>query len=124
MIRFVAVLISTGLLIAATTATAHRLGWIDVLPSYFIQTLILLSVTTIIIYAYLYRLKNRDFFVQLYLLTIAIKILAYGAYNAIMIIYDNAGAPRNVVFFMTVYGIFTALEIAFLYRRISGKTPQ
>jgi hypothetical protein len=49
-----------------------------------------------------------------------VKLLAYGAYNVAVIIMDRAGAPSNVVFFLVLYFIFTALEVAFLYRKISS----
>lgn len=58
-------------------------------------------------------------FVTLYLLSMAVKLLAYGAYVVVMIIYDNEGATENVVFFMAAYALFTGLEVAFLYRKIS-----
>ena len=48
----------------------------------------------------------------------AVKLLAYGAYMLGMILQDKAGAAANVVFFMVVYFVFTALEIGFLYRKI------
>jgi hypothetical protein len=49
----------------------------------------------------------------------AVKLIAYGAYNFVMILDDKAGATQNVVWFGVLYLIFTALEIGFLYRRIS-----
>jgi hypothetical protein len=48
-----------------------------------------------------------------------VKLLAYGAYNFVMIIDDRGGATENVVWFSVLYFIFTAVEIGFLYRRIS-----
>jgi hypothetical protein len=52
-----------------------------------------------------------------------VKLLACFAYNLVMILEDRTGAAFNVIYFMVVYFLFTALEIAFLYRRISGSTP-
>lgn len=103
---------------------AYRFAWIGSLPSYFYQTLIFLIVTTIVIYRYLKRAEKPEFFVQLYLLTMAVKLLAYGAYNIVMIMDDKSGANKNVLFFMLLYVVFTALEIAFLYHKISGKKSQ
>lgn len=89
----------------------------DALPSFFFQTLIFLLVSTSILYQYLDKFSKPDFFIQFYLLTIAVKILAYGAYNLVMIMDDRPGAPQNVVWFIMLYFLFTALEILFLYQK-------
>ena len=120
MIRFVIVLVIAALLMAGLTGTAVSLHWIEKLPSFFYQTLIFLVFATSIVFAYLYKANRPDYFVQLYLLTMALKFLAYGAYNLLMILDDKEGASLNVVFFLLLYMIFTGLEIAFLYRKISG----
>ncbi|MDH4090179.1 MAG: hypothetical protein OEV74_00550 [Cyclobacteriaceae bacterium] len=122
MIRFGIVLIVSALVVGGLTWGAYALQWIDQFPSFFYQTLIFLVFSTTTIFAYLHKINKPDFFVQLYLLTMAVKLLAYGAYNLIMIIKDNVGASVNVVFFMMLYVIFTVLEIAFLYRKIAGST--
>ncbi len=120
MIRFGIVLTVAALVVGGFTWGAFALQWIDQLPSFFYQTLFFLVFSTITIFAYLHKIDKPAFFVQLYLLTMAVKLLAYGAYNLVMILKDNAGASVNVVFFMTSYFIFTVLEIAFLYKRITG----
>jgi hypothetical protein len=122
LIRFGIVLIVSALVVGGLTWGAYALQWIDQFPSFFYQTLIFLVFSTTTIFAYLHKINKPDFFVQLYLLTMAVKLLAYGAYNLIMIIKDNVGASVNVVFFMMLYVIFTVLEIAFLYRKIAGST--
>jgi hypothetical protein len=85
-------------------------------PSFFIETVILVMFSTGLLYRYLYNIST-DLFVQFYLLTIAAKILAYGAYMFLVISLDSAGAPGNVAFFMITYFAFTALEIGFLYHK-------
>ena len=90
-------------------------------PSFFLSTLLLLAVSTGVIYRYLHKADSGVFFVQMYLLTMVIKVLAYGAYNLIMILRDKASAVENVVFFMLTYFIFTALEIGFLHRKIDTR---
>jgi hypothetical protein len=47
----------------------------------------------------------------------AVKFLAYGAYNFVMILEDKIGAVQNVIWFMLLYLTFTALEILFLFRK-------
>ena len=93
--------------------------WLNELPSYFFQTLILLLFGTGLLYIYLYRFNRQDLFVHIYLLSMVVKLLAYGAYNFFMIIDDEAGAVSNVSWFMLLYLIFTLLEIVFLYNKIS-----
>jgi hypothetical protein len=109
-----------AVVVAGFTWLAQSQSWIRGLPSFFYQTLIFLAFSTITIFSYLYNTNKPDFFVQLYLLTMVVKFLAYGAYNLFMIQEDKDGAPLNVVFFMILYIVFTALEITFLYRRISN----
>jgi hypothetical protein len=118
LIRFVLVLLITAAVIAGATLLAWQRQWLP-LPSFFYQTLILLAFSTTLIYRYLYRADKSEYFVQLYLLTMTVKLLAYGVYNVFVVLQDKAGATANVVFFMAVYAIFTILEISFLYRRIS-----
>jgi hypothetical protein len=115
----VIVLLIAAMLIAGLTWFAWHQQWLKALPSFFYQTLIFLVFSTALIYGYLYKVSKPDFFVQLYLLTMAVKLMAYAAYNLLMVLKDQAGATLNVVFFMGAYFIFTFLEIRFLYRKIS-----
>jgi hypothetical protein len=110
---------ATLLLLLAAWVTMDQ-QWITILPSFFYQTLIFLFFGTGLLFIYLYRFDKPDFFVQLYLLTMAVKLLAYGAYNFFMVLEDKMGARQNVVWFMILYFIFTVLEIGFLYRKISN----
>ena len=119
MIRFVVVLLVAAIVICGLTIAARNLSWIDALPSFFYQTILFLLFATSVVFRYLYRIEKPDFFVRLYLLTLALKIVAYGAYNLIVILEDRKGAAQNVAFFMIVYVLFTALEVVFLYRKIS-----
>jgi hypothetical protein len=120
LIRFLLAMLLTAIVLAGFTWFAQSQAWIRGLPSFFYESLIFLAFATIIIFSYLYNSNKPDFFVQLYLLTMAVKFLAYGAYNLFMILEDRDGASLNVVFFMILYIVFTVLEITFLYRRISN----
>ena len=119
MIRFFVALLIVALALAGLTILGAHLSWINSLPSFFYQIILFLLFATFVIFRYLYRLEKPDFFVRLYLLTMVVKFIAYGAFNLIVILEDRSGAPANVVFFMIVYLLFTALEIVFLYRKIS-----
>jgi hypothetical protein len=121
LIRFFFTLLIVALVLSTVAWVSADSHWITALPSFFFQTTIFLLFGTGLLYIYLDRFNKPDFFIQLYLLTMAIKLLAYGAYNFFMITEDGAGAVYNVVWFMTLYFIFTALEIAFLYKKISKR---
>jgi hypothetical protein len=90
-------------------------------PSFLLETTLFLFLVTIAIYRYLYRLKNPQIFVQVYLGTLALKILIYGSYTVGVITLNRAGSMENVSYFLIVYFLFTALEVGFLYRRISSQ---
>ena len=119
MIRFTLTLLLTAAALAGVVLLALEQQWMAALPSFFYQTLIFLLFSTILLYAYLYRAEKPGFFVQLYLLTMVVKLAAYLAYNLFVVLEDRAGATLNVVFFLGVYVVFTTLEIAFLYRKIT-----
>lgn len=124
MIRFFVVLLVASLAVAGLAILARQLALIAALPSFFYQTILFLLFATFVIFRQLYRIEKRDFFVRLYLFTMVLKFIAYGAYNTIVILEDRAGAPANVTFFILIYLLFTALEVLFLYRKISQSEHQ
>jgi hypothetical protein len=124
LIRFAVYSGGSALLFAAVTLVAQRLSWISALPSYFYQSLIFVPFTTFVLFGYLFKVNKPEIFVQLYLLTMVVKFIAYGAYVFFVILDDKSGAPGNVVFFMLLYVFFTMLEVAVLFRKISPKDPQ
>lgn len=81
-------------------------------------TLFFLTFTTLVIYYYLLKTRAEQF-VQLYLLTLVIKIVAYAGYCLAIAVKDRDNAGGNVIFFLVTYFIFTALEVTFLYRQTS-----
>jgi predicted membrane channel-forming protein YqfA (hemolysin III family) len=97
-----------------------RQGFISRLPSFLYETTWLVAIFTAVIFVYLYRSSKSGYFVQLYLLSMVVKLLACFAYNLIMITADRPGAILNVLYFLLVYVLFTAVEIGFLYRKISA----
>jgi hypothetical protein len=116
-IRFFVALVVTALIIVGLVWMAHDQLLISMLPSFFYQTLIFLTFGTSLIFRYLYRIKKPETFVQLYLLMMVVKILAFGAYAFFIVLEDRAGATYNIVFFIICYFIFTTLEIAFLFQK-------
>jgi len=121
MFKFIATLLLIAIFLLALAQFGTYLDWIPQ-PSFLYQTLIFVLFTTVVIFVYLKSVAKPDFFVQLYLLSMGVKLLAHSAYAYFMITSDKQGAITNVAFFLLCYVIFTATEIAFLYRKISSET--
>ena len=117
MIRFILSLLALSAAIYGITLLFHRSGVLESFPSSFWATVILLNISTIFIFFYLIR-SGENSFVQFYLLTMVVKLLAYCAYNILIILQDRENAGINVGFFLVAYLLFTTFEMAFLYRRI------
>lgn len=109
-------LLALSLLLIGVTYGLSYKGIVEK-PSFINETVILLALSTGGIYAYL--IKKPAYFIQLYLLTMVVKLLAFATYTFLIVLYDQKGAGLNVVFFMISYFLFTALEVIFLYRRIT-----
>lgn len=116
MTKFLLTLVLAALLILAI----GQWGF-ETKPGYFYQTLILLFVSTGGLFRFLLRTKQQrpDFFVQFYLATMVVKLIAYGAYMFVIITSQTENVMFDVAFFMVVYFIFTAIEIGFLYRHVN-----
>lgn len=96
--------------------------WIPEVPTFLYETTWLVAIITGILFVYLYRSKRGTWFVQLYLLSMVAKIVAYLVYNTIVVLDAPRHATANVLYFLIVYLVFTVLEIALLYRKISPST--
>lgn len=111
------------LTLSLTTCLILAVGFFgfEVLPGYFYQTLIFLFVGTIGLFRFLHKtkLQRPDFFVQFYLATLVVKLIAFGVYVFWMAQSQPDQALQNIVFFLVVYFVFTAVEIAFLYRLVN-----
>lgn len=124
MIRFLIATLATAGFIAWLVPYLYEGGWLETLPTFYLHTLILVVFATVAIFTYLYRLKNPGSFTQFYLLLMVLKIVAFLAYNLVMVMKSKEYAAVNVVFFLIVYFIFTGLEIAFLYFHVSAKSEE
>jgi len=111
----------TLILCALTLAILGFTLWgMEMPPTFLYQTLIFLLLTTVGLYRFLLKtkLERPDYFVQLYLLSLVLKLIASAAY--LFVVVGQVAEPVvDVVFFMAVYFVFTALEIAFLYPKVN-----
>ena len=116
--RFLVALLASALLVVAL---GHYL--LPFIPSFFYQTIVLLFLGTAGIYYYLVDIQGRGprYFVQLYLLTLVVKLVAYGGYILFVLWKRPGQGSENAGVFMVAYMLFTALEIGFLYQKVRGK---
>ena len=121
MIRFTVSLLVAMLAIAGVVFLARNLGWIADLPSFFVEILLFLFFSTLVIFAYLHRVAGERSFVQIYILTTVLKLLGYALFVLFVVLSDAQDASRNALVFIGSYFVFTALEIGFLYRKIVGR---
>lgn len=118
MLKFSAVIVASSVFFLGLLWVGDETGFIA-RPSFSTQTIILVSFTTLAIFFYLNKPKLKPYFLQLYLASIVMKLIAYCAYNFLIIVRDRSNAFANVILFMIVYVVFTGIEIAFLYRKIT-----
>jgi hypothetical protein len=93
----------------------------ETLTDFFWVSLIFLALSTVGLYRVLVNIKRDkpEYFVHVYLGTLAIKLIAYVSYIFVMAKLRPEEVFWNVVFFMIGYVIFTALETVFLYRVVN-----
>jgi hypothetical protein len=119
MIRISVVLVGVTLALLGGLHLAQRQHWISGYPTFTNEILIFLLLGTLINFRYLDRIESPELFVRMYLFMMALKLLAFGAFVVVIILFDKAGAKGNIAFFIITYIIFTGLEVGFLYRKIT-----
>jgi len=107
-----------SLLLYGGTVFLHQQAYLRSFPTFFWSTLIFLNLSTVVIYFFLIR-SQPSAFVQKYLMSTVLKLFGYGFYNVVIILGDRDNAGLNVAFFLITYILFTTLELAFLYRKMS-----
>lgn len=110
---------------AACLFIVYKSGWITNAPSFATEIVLVLAFTTLVIYYYLqsWSKSKAELFTQFYLLSIAVKIVAYGAFVAFIIIDQPEMAIGNVVVFLCCYLTFTLAEVLFLFRQTTHPAP-
>jgi len=86
-------------------------------PSFLFQTSCFLVFTTVITYLYLQRATHADDFVRLYLAMVVLKLMMGLGYAVLIVTRDQDDAKANVLYFLVVYLVLTAIEVTFLYRQ-------
>lgn len=119
MIRFVAFVLATAVIIVAAVFGMRSLNWMNREPTYLAEIVIILCLSTIFIYS---RLRNvpvhkPERFIKLYMASIVIKLFLGAGLMLLVVLWDKPAAVANGGVFMASYLVFTALEIGFLVKR-------
>ncbi len=90
----------------------------DQQPSYISEILLVLAISTFVIFYLLKGIKSKhpEKFVTNYLLSIVLKILLGGIFVFVILKLDPPAANSNALFFMVSYLFYTVLEIVALVR--------
>jgi hypothetical protein len=93
-------------------------GLVQYSGSLFWKIQIFVVVSTSLLFIYLYKAR-REHFVQLYLLTMIVKLLAYAGFAVFIILEDQTNVGVNIGLFLTYYVVYTLLELVFLFPKIN-----
>lgn len=118
-IRFTVGVIALTILLWAAAEWFAAKKLIEGVPSYLMEILLLLSVSTVVIFYFLQKMKATEplDFVKNFLLSVVLKILLSGVFVFILIKLDPAGANTNAIFFMISYLFFTGYEVIVLTKK-------
>lgn len=107
-----------GSVLLASLWLGSWLAWFP-LPSHSIEIVAI----TIFISAYLYRMLTKltspQVFVNIYLLTIAMKLVFFSVLLFVLRFLEPQYLIPNAVFLLVAYVLFTALEVAVLFRKVN-----
>jgi hypothetical protein len=94
------------------------IGWFPMPSSALLITTISI-ITTVSIYTVLAKTANPQTFVNVYLLTIVMKIGFYLALLVIIRFIDPQSLTTNALFLVVAYLLFTALEVGVLFAKVN-----
>lgn len=111
-----------ALLIVAFVKGCSAVGWFDV-PSFSTEIVVFLALSNVFLYWFTMRKmgeKSEDF-VKIYLSTTVLRILFFGAFIFAVIFLDRPGAPKNALFFLICYFLFTAMEVWAIFHELRSQ---
>jgi hypothetical protein len=89
------------------------------MPVFALEITLVSVVVTASIYMVLARTVNPRLFVNIYLLTIVMKLIFYSAMLLIIRFIALKSLMPNAVFLLVAYLVFTTLEVAVLFRKVN-----
>lgn len=114
-----------ALLAALTGCLLYGALWLGVsqgafsMPSFAVEITVISIMTAASIYMVLARTKDPRLFVNIYLLSIVMKLIFYSALLLIIRFIAVKTLMPNAVFLMVAYLVFTTLEVAVLFRKVN-----
>lgn len=118
MIRYFSSLLALFLAVGALAVLGSRQAWWP-LPAFWMEILLFIFFITLVLGYNLMRLRDKQphVFVQFYLLSIALKMVAGLAFIFFLVIDSPNEAIGSTALFVISYILFTVLEVLFLVRR-------
>jgi hypothetical protein len=89
------------------------------MPTYGLEIIVISVITTASIYMVLARTGNPRLFVNLYLLTIVMKLIFFSALLLMMRFIAPQSLTPNAVLILVAYILFTALEVGVLFAKVN-----
>lgn len=89
------------------------------MPSYAIEITVISIITTASIYLVLVRTANPRLFVNIYLLSIVMKLIFYSGLLLMVRIVAPHSLTPNAVLILFSYLLFTALEVGVLFAKVN-----
>lgn len=119
MVRFTIGVTAMAILLWGATQLFALNRWMNGVPSFSVEILLLLSVGTVTVFYFLQKVKaNHPLdFVKNFLLSVVLKILLSGVFIFILMRLDSARASINAVFFLISYLFFTSYEVLVLTKK-------
>jgi hypothetical protein len=118
LLKFIGTILFTSLAFISFPLVARGKGWIESVPSFAIEIVLPLAITTSLIFFFLQRIKmvHPQKFIPSYLLSITVKMILGCLLILIIIFIDREGAFGNAFLFILYYFSLTAIEIFFLLK--------
>jgi len=118
LLRFLLSLLTGAILLALVTWAGSEWGW-WILPLFWKEIIFFVFLITVVIGYNLItiRRKQAQAFVQFYLLSISLKMVAGLAFVFFIIWKTPAEAKGSAALFIVSYLVFTFLEVVFLMRK-------
>jgi hypothetical protein len=112
-----------ALVAAATGGAIYAATWLMAIAGWFIMpsaAFVLSVIVTAAVYSILFRTKEPMLFTNLYLLTIALKVLLFGVFLfLIKLLWAATDLTANAVLLMMLYVVLTALEVTALFLKVN-----
>lgn len=88
-------------------------------PTRFVEITVITLITSAYLYRMLFKMTRPQVFVNVYLATIAMKLVFFSVLLFVFRFLEQETLVPNAVFLLVAYIIFTALEVMTLFKKVS-----